>query len=236
MWDVSAIPNQTDIVVTPILHDANGNSAAGASVTFDLDRKKPTGTMAAPPTTTNQTVTLNLNAADAGGSNLTGMAFSNDWEWQGENQTRTANSGAVVADAGALNGSAVNGLKGTHAAGAWYGPYTNMLPTNQAYRAYFRIRTDDVNTSDEIALLDVVTDNGANILGLKSVRGTDLQTANVYQEFYVDFFYTGFDTNALEFRTAYRATASLWLDRILVVRMPVAYAGSGLDADGGAGE
>lgn len=226
VWDVSALTNQAEIVVMPILHDANGNSSAGASVTFDLDRKKPTGTLGAPAKTTNQTVTLNLNASDAGESNLTGMAFSNDWEWQGENQSRTANSGAVVADADALNGSAVNGSVGTHAAGAWYGPYTNALPTNQAYRAYFRIKTDDVNTTDEIALLDVVTDNGANILGLESVRGTDLQTANVYQEFYVDFFYMGFSTNALEFRTAYRATASLWLDRILVVRAPVAYASS----------
>ncbi len=223
-WDVSALPNQTNIVVTPIVHDTFGNVAIGAGMAFDLDRKKPQGTLTAPATTTNQTITLNLNASDGGGSNLAGMMFSNDWEWQGENQFVQGNSGTVVSDADALNGAALRGIAGTNSAGAWYGPYTNALPKNQPYRAYFRIKTDNVNTTDEIALLDVVTDGGAKVLGLKRVRGVDLKTANTYQEFYVDFYYTGFTTNALEFRVAYRAAASLWLDRILVVRYPTPYA------------
>lgn len=222
-WDVSALPNQTNIIVTPFLHDVAGNSSTGVPISFDLDRRNPQGTMTTPATTTNQTVTLALNASDLGGT-LAGMMFSNDWEWQGENQNVESNSGSVVSDPDALNGSALRGLVGTNPAGAWYGPYTNVLPTNQAYRAYFRLKTDNVTTTDEIALLDVVTDGGANILGLKSIRGTDLKTANQYQEFYVDFYYTGFNTNAPEFRVAYRASASLWLDRILVVSYPMAYA------------
>ncbi len=224
VWDVSALPNQTDIVLTPIARDASGNTTFGASITFNLDRRKPNGTMTAPATTAQQTITLNLNASDAGGSALAGMMFSNDWEWQGEAQQVQADSGSVVGDADALNGGALRGLVGTNIAGVWYGPYANALPSNQPYRAYFRIKTDDVNTTDEIAMLDVVTDGGANILGLKRVRGADLKNANEYQEFYVDFYYTGFSTNALEFRVAYRANASLWLDRILVARYPVEYA------------
>lgn len=223
IWDVSALPNQTNVSVTPIVHDANGNSATGAGITFDLDRQKPQGTMTAPATTTQQTITLNLNASDAGGSALLGMMFSNDWEWQGENQYVQTNSGAVVNDADALNDSALRGLVDTNVAGAWYGPYTNALPTAQAYRAYFRLKTNNVTTPNEIALLDVVTDGGANILGLKRLRGVDFKNANEYQEFYVDFYYPGFTTNALEFRVAYQATASLWLDRILVVRYPISY-------------
>lgn len=223
-WDVSALPDQANITVTPVLADVGGNSATGASITFDLDRTKPQGTMSAPATTTNQTVTLTLNASDPGNHPLAGMMFSNNREWQGENQFVQGNSGSVVSDADALNGSALRGLVGTNPAGAWYGPYTSVLPVNQAYRAYFRIKTDDVTTTDEIALLDVVTDGGTNELGLKSIHGTDLKNANEYQEFYVEFYYTGFTTNGLEFRVAYRATASLWLDRILVVNYPIAYA------------
>lgn len=224
VWDVSALPNQTDIVVTPVLHDANGNSANGASVSFDLDRKNPQGTLSAPATTTEQTITLNLEASDSGGSQLAGMMFSNDWEWQGENQFFQDNSASVVADPDALNGSALRGAAGVNPPGAWYGPYTNVLPTNQPYRAYFRLKTDNVNTTAEIALLDVVVDGGTSTLGIKRVRGTDFKAANAYQEFYVDFYYTGFSSNPLEFRAAYRANASLWLDRILVVRYPVSYA------------
>lgn len=224
VWDVSALPNQKNIIVTPIVHDVNGNLTFGAHIAFDLDRRKPQGTMTAPATTTNQTLTLNLNASDAGGSALAGMMFSNDWEWQGEASSVTVNSGAVVSDADALNGVALRGMVGTHPAGLWYGPYTNVVPSTQPYRAYFRLKTENVNTTAEIAMLDVVVDGGANILGLKRVRGTDFKNANEYQEFYVDFYYTGFSTHALEFRVAYRGAASLWLDRILVVRYPIPYA------------
>jgi hypothetical protein len=223
-WDVSALSNQTNVVITPILHDANGNTSTGGSVTFDLDRKGPQGTLSAPAMTTSRTITLNLNASDAGGSGLAGMMFSNDWEWQGENQNVEGNSASVVNDAAALNGSALRGEAGTNPAGAWYGPYTSALSPNQAYRAYYRIKTDDVTTTDEIAQLDVVIDGGGSILGMKSVRGTDLQTANAYQEFYVDFYYAGFSTLGAEFRLAYRGAGSVWLDRILVVEYPVSYA------------
>lgn len=224
VWDVTALPNQTNVIVTPVIHDANGNTSTDTSVVFDLDRKLPRGSMTAPANTTNQTITLNLSASDGGGTNLAGMMFSNNWEWQGENQSVEPNSASVVSDPAALNGSALRGLAGTNPAGTWYGPYTNILPTNQPYRAYFRVKTDNVSTTNEIALLDVVVDGGAQVLGLKRINGTDLRTANAYQEFYVDFYYTGYTTNALEFRLAYRATASVWLDRILVVRYPIPYA------------
>jgi hypothetical protein len=62
------------------------------------------------------------------------------------------------------------------------------------------------------------------VLGLKTLRGADFKTAHEYQEFYVDFVYNGYTTNALELRVAYTAHASLWLDRLLVVSYPLAYA------------
>jgi hypothetical protein len=226
IWDVSALPNQTNMIVTPTIRDAIGNGFTASSITFNLDRKKPQGTLNAPATTQTQTVALTLNASDNGSSGLAAMTFSNDWEWQGENQYVQANSGTVVNDPEALNGFALRGVAGTDPAGAWYGPYTNILPEHQNYRAYFRLKTDNVTTPNEVALLDVVSDGGTNILGLKSLRGTDFKNANEYQEFYVDFVYAGFSANAPEFRVGYRASASLWLDRILVVSYPTAYANS----------
>ncbi|MGB8645264.1 MAG: hypothetical protein WCF84_08495, partial [Anaerolineae bacterium] len=78
----------------------------------------------------------------------------------------------------------------------------------------------------EVAYLDVVDNNGGNLLGLKRLRGTDFRAANTYQEFYVDFDYTygSGDAPGLEFRVGYRATANLWLDRIIVVSYPAPYA------------
>jgi len=224
VWDVSALPNQTNVVLTPTIQDANGNSFTASSITFNLDRKKPQGTVTAPASTPTQTVSLTLNASDNGGSGLAGMLFSNNWNFEGENQFAQNNSGSVVSDADALNGYALRGLVGTNPAGAWYGPYTNVLPTQKNYRAYFRLKTDNVTTTNEIAFLDAVVDGGNTALGVKSLRGTDFKTANEYQEFYVDFVYNGYTTNPLELRVAYRAVASLWLDRILVVSYPVPYA------------
>lgn len=224
LWDVTNLPNQTGIRITPIVYDGANHSRGGASATFELDRKQPQGTMTAPATTTNQTITLNLDAADSSGGSLATMMFSNDWEWQGESQFVEGNSGVVVNDPDALNGVALRGQVGVQSAGTWYGPYTATLPTAQPYRAYFRVKTDNITLTDEIALLDVVVDGGAKILGIKQLRGVDFKSANEYQEFYVEFFYDGFSTNAVEFRTAYRANASLWLDRVLVVSYPIAYA------------
>ncbi len=225
-WDVSALPNQREISVIPQLFDGSGNSTLGGGIRFDLDRKNPHGSVSGPATTTDPNVTLNVSAQDNGSSGLETMMFSNDWTWEGEKQRVEPNSGNVVADPAALNGSALRGLVNVNSPGAWYGPYATSLPANQPYRAYFRLKTDDVNTAREIALLDVVADDGAKILGLKRLRGVDFRSADTYQEFYVDFHYPGSSQAGLEFRVAFRGAASLWLDRILVVRYPVPYATS----------
>lgn len=236
VWDVSALPNQTGIVLMPEIYDNNNNVFTAPGVAFDLDRKNPKGALAAPASTPTQNVLLTLNASDSGGSGLTGMMFSNDWVFEGEDQFVQNNSGSVAGDADAWNGHALRGLVGTNGAGVWYGPYTNVLPQQKSYRAYFRLKTDNVTTTAQVAQLDAVTDGGTNVLGLKSLSGTDFRSANEYQEFFVDFVYGGYSTNALELRVAYRANASLWLDRVLVVSYPVPYAASATwDLSGGQG-
>lgn len=226
VWNVSNLPNQNGVTVTPLLTDGNGNVASGASVTFDLDRKKPVGDVTAPATSLGSTVSLTVNASD-GGTGLAGMMFSNNWQWQGENQFVEANSGAVVSDADALNGSALRGIAGVNPGGLWYGPFTRDLPSNRSYRAYFRLKTDNAAATSEVAMLDVLVDGVAEPLGLKRVRGTDFRASGQYQEFYVDFEYAGASGSGLEFRVAYRGLASLWLDRVLVVSYPVPLAPSG---------
>ena len=70
----------------------------------------------------------------------------------------------------------------------------------------------------------MANNGGADILGVKTIHGTDFTTAGTYQEFYVDFYYTGSTSNGLEFRVAFTNAASLWLDRILAVSYPISYA------------
>jgi len=135
-------------------------------------------------------------------------------------------SGEEVDDEDALNGEAWRALAGEHSPGAWYGPYTYDLPPGHAYRAYFRLRTNNVTTTTEVAMLDVVDNAGERILGLRRLRGTDFRAADTYQEFPVDFNYTDAGTAGLEFRTAFRATADLYLDRVLIVGYPISMATS----------
>jgi hypothetical protein len=170
------------------------------------------------------TLTATLSALSATdpipGSGVQKMAFSNEgWAWEGENLYHQ--SGEQVDDVDALNGMAWRALAGTHSAGGWYGPYASVLPPGHAYRAYFRLKTDDVNTTAEVAKLDVVDSGGARLLGLRRLRGTDFRDADTYQEFSIDFEYADPETYGLEFRTWFRATADLYLDRVLVVSYPI---------------
>jgi len=157
------------------------------------------------------------------------MAFSNEgWAWEGENLHRwPLSSGYDVDDEDALNGRSRCALVGAHTPGDWYGPYTYDLPPGHAYRAFFRLKTNDVDTTDEVAKLDVVDNRGERILGLRRLRGTDFREADTYQEFAVDLNYTDpGDIDGLEFRTAFRATADLCLDRVLIVGYPLSLAPS----------
>lgn len=224
--DLTSIPDQTGVTVSPIVVDPSGNTYVGNGIVFTLDRSTPTGSITGPLTTQDQTVTLHSSASDSGPAGLTYMSFSNNWIWKGVNQSVTDNSGIIVDDAAALGGKALMGELGVNRQGYWYGPYTDALALGQSYRAYFRLKTDNVNAAEEVAMLDVVSNGGSDLLGLKRLRGTDFRSPNVYQEFYVEFVNSGPVGLGLEFRVAWRGTASLWFDRIIVVSQPVPYSGT----------
>jgi hypothetical protein len=75
-------------------------------------------------------------------------------------------------------------------------------------------------------MLDVVDNMGERVLGIRRLRGIDFRKANVYQEFGVDFNYMDYGTEGLEFRVAFRGTADLYLDRVLVTSYPITYSTS----------
>ncbi len=224
VWNVTSLADTstTAITLSVLVADQEGNvQSESQTVRIGLDRRPPTHTTAiiGDPYTETMTVTISsLSATDPSpGSGVHAVALSNDgWAWEGEDLHHE--SGEEVADPEALNARAWRGLAAVHAPGAWYGPYTDVLPPGNAYRAYFRLKTTDVLTTAEVAVLEVVDSAGTRLLGLRRLRGTDFRAANVYQEFPTDFIA---DTAGLEFRTAFRATADLYLDRVLVVGYPI---------------
>ena len=227
VWDVSALSDTTSTTITLSLRIADGDGNVQTqteAVHIGLDRRPPVETTAVIGDAVTDTMTVTLSSLAATdpspGSGVQTMAFSNEgWAWEGEDLYHE--SGEEVADADALNGRAWRGQAGTHSAGTWYGPYTHALPPGHAYRAYFRLKTGDATTTAEVATLDVVDDAGTRLLGLRRLRGTDFYGASTYQEFAVDFIYTEAGTAGLEFRTVFRATADLYLDRVLIVSYPI---------------
>ncbi len=238
VWDVSALSDTTStaITISLLVADGTGNVQTRTQVVhIGLDRQPPTETTAAICDTYTDSITITLSSLSATdpspGSGVQTMAFSNEgWAWEGEDLYHQPSTGEEVEDEDALNGRAWRGLAGTHSAGSWYGPYTYDLPPGYAYRAYFRLKTNSVTTTAEVATLDVVDDGGERILGLRRLHGTDLRAADTYQEFPVDFNYTDAQetetATGLEFRTAFRATADLYLDRVLIVGYPTDVASS----------
>lgn len=235
VWDVSALDDTTTsqaITLSLRVADGAGNVLTQTlPVQIGLDRQPPLTTSAAIGDAYTNTITVTLSSLSASdpepGSGVQTMAFSNEgWTWEGEELYHLPHTGEDAEDVDALNGRAKRGLVGTHDAGIWYGPYTYALPPGHAYRAYFRLKTNDVTTTTEIGMLDVVDDGGERLLGLRRLRGTDFRAANVYQEFGVDFNYTAAGTYGLEFRVAFRAVADLYLDRVRIVSYPVPLAPS----------
>lgn len=218
--DLSASPDQPlgAFVLTATL-----SNMQVSTLTLGIDRVPPTGTLTLPIGATGPTVTVQLSATEVGASGFAGWGLSNDWMWEGEDklaQGTVLGAGSVVSDAAALNGRALFAAAGSSA--IWYGPYTFDLPLNQAYRAYFRLKSSSNTSTAQVAKLDVVAD-GATPIGIKRVYGTDFRAANAYQEFFVDFNYVVSPTLGVEFRvdTEGVLAGDLYLDRVLVATYPV---------------
>ncbi len=145
------------------------------------------------------------------------------WRWQGEELLHTANSGALINDAQAPDGTAWGAQRGIQQKGVWYGPRTTLLPPGYPYRALFWLRAEAglTNTiaAQTVARLDVTDDEGKVILGLRDLRTSDFATTDRYWPIAVDFYL--FDApRGLEFRVAWPGVVDLALDRVEIWRLP----------------
>lgn len=218
--DLSTLPDQP---LRSLLISANLSSTQVSTLTLGLDRLPPTGTLTLPAFASSPTITAQLSATDMGPSGFAGWGLSNNWRWEGEDklaQGYVLGAGGVVSDAQALNGRALFAPLGSSI--IWYGPYTFDLPIGQGYRAYFRLKTNTITTTSQLAKLDVVAD-GANPIGIKRIYGTDFRALNQYQEFFVDFNYVVSPTLGVEFRVDSEGAlpGDLYLDRVLVATYPL---------------
>ena len=201
-------------------------NAAGSSedtVQVAVDNTPPSGSASVPGWVNSTRVPFTLSSPDA-----TKVQFSNAWAWEGEGLYHEANTGRQVTDTAALNGQAWEGRAGLDRAGAWFGPYTCDLPSWKDYQVYFRFKTPSRAVTAELALLDVADDQGRRVYAQRSLAGVDFQRDSAYEEFRLDLAYKGLwptcddpdISDGLEFRTAFRATGDLYLDRVIVFGAP----------------
>jgi hypothetical protein len=218
--ELTGFPDQAGIVVTTTVRDGAAKTSS-STASWGLDRSAPTGTISAPGFTSDPTVTLDLSASHAGPAGPVSMALSNDWRWSAVLDPligHDAGSGRQVTDTESLYGWAWEQLKSDPPNSRSFGPFTT-LAVGQAYRAWFRLKTSNVFTADEVAYLEVIDNGTLRVLGLKRVRGIDFRQSGVYQDFYVDF-YLDYLTHELEFPLTFRGAANLWYDRVMVTTYP----------------
>jgi len=140
-----------------------------------------------------------------------------DDRWVWEDTALYHLGGDSIADSDAGDGSAWHVSAGS--SGVLYGPHTDRLLGGTAHRALFRIKvlTATLSLPSELAKLDVTTDQGGTLLGVRYVRGTDFHDGAAYDEFAVDFYAA---STPLEFHVDARGIADLWVDRVRVVSHP----------------
>ena len=123
-------------------------------------------------------------------------------------------TGKNVYDIDALNTRARVGLHGTHNKGTLtYGP-SKKYPVGP-YIVSFRIKTSSNKTDTIIAILNVTTNMGGQILSSLELKGTDLTESNKYQNISLNFINTN-ASNKLEFRVYFVGRTSIWIDNIKI--------------------
>ncbi|MSP14532.1 MAG: SpoIID/LytB domain-containing protein [Chloroflexi bacterium] len=212
VWDWSSTGVAAGAHTLQVTARMTSGKTASTQATLTVDNTPPSGGLNAPAIAASS-LPLTLNTSGA-----TQYQYSLGWRWEGETLYHT--TGRQISDASAENGQAWQALGGSDPAGTWYGPYTNLLPPNQSYRIYYRMKVGNATTRNEIALLDVVDSSGTRTYTSRSLRGTSFSNANTYQEPYLDFTLGSPGSGGVEFRTAFRSQADLALDRVWVFSAP----------------
>jgi stage II sporulation SpoD-like protein/WD40 repeat protein len=222
VWPVGHLTDTItpSIALRATVHDNAGNATTSEISYMGLHRTPPTGTLSISNTTVHTVnVVLSLSAVDpepVSGTLRAGLG-SDNWVW--EDTDLYLSGGMTEADGAAVDGSAWHARSGI--ADVLFGPYTTVLPAARQYRALFRIRvpTAALTSALEIAKLDIATDDGETLLGIRYLRGTDFKHGSAYQEIAVDFD-AGTGGGEVEFRTAAYGLFDLWVDRVRMVHIP----------------
>jgi hypothetical protein len=219
VWSVGVLSDTVSLSLSfrATATSADGGSTTSAISSVGLHRTPPTGTLSiSASTVTTLNLTLALSAADPAPPQGDTRVSLGDDSWVWEDLALYHIGGDCVAEASTEDGSAWHVSSGE--SGVLYGPYTERLAAGELYRALFRIRalTETLSLPSEVAKLDVTTDQGSTLLGVRYLRGTDLPTA-AYAEYAVDFVGS---QSPLEFRVDARGIADLWVDRVRIVTYP----------------
>lgn len=131
-------------------------------------------------------------------------------------------TGREVGDPEASNGRAVMAQEGRDAPGYLALGVAPFYPAG-AYVAAFRLRFDGPTAPEPVAMLDVSTERGRQILARRELTGADFGPRGGYQEF--DLPWSVEAPSRVEFRIQYRGRGDLWADRVWVAfrdRLPPA--------------
>jgi hypothetical protein len=226
VWPVGSLSD----TVTPSIglkataYDGAGQVVESGVSLIGLNRGALTGTLGALASTdlTTLTVPLSVTVTDPSPDRGPLRVSLGDGDWVWEEGALSWIGGELVDDPAAGNGRAWR--VGAGVTGTLSGLGTGRLPSGQPYRAYFSLRVPvETLTSDaELARLAALVDagSGAELLGVRYVRGTDLKAADIYQEFAVDFADAP-GIGELAWRVDSYGSSDLWVDRISVAGYPV---------------
>jgi len=82
------------------------------------------------------------------------------------------------------------------------------------YVAAFRLKLDGLPSPGSVALIDIRTDRGRQILAEREITVADFHQRGGYEEF--DLPWSTVAPSRVEFRVNYRGSGSLWADRVYV--------------------
>jgi hypothetical protein len=132
--------------------------------------------------------------------------------------TKWWGNGERVNDAGAWGGTAYRLYPGDGETFAWVGDWKFTIK-NTPLVAYFRLKVNDNSSSDEVARIAVA--GGPTEYGPLTLRGTDFNAPNQYQEFAVNFTFNPTEQDPFLFFKFWRSgNAELYVDAVSIFSAP----------------
>ncbi len=141
----------------------------------------------------------------------------NDNEWVYESEDSSSIVGHVILDTTASNGKAREATWVSNGAGYLvYGPYSDDQPTNNTYKATFRLKCNPTYSNENVARIEVNNPGGTSPFVIKSIKGTDFSSANTWTDFSLVF--NRRPGGTMEFRVYTTDVADIISDKVTVTK------------------